>query len=52
MIALTPFLLSIAAIIANIFLSVTKIKKGLLLGVNLLFWAIVLVSFFVDGCGE
>lgn len=46
MIALTPFLLSIAAIIANIFLSVTKIKKGLLLGVNLLFWAIVLVSFF------
>lgn len=47
MIALTPFLLSIAAIIANIFLSVTRIKKGLLLGVNLLFWAIVLVSFFV-----
>lgn len=46
MIALTPFLLSIAAIIANIFLSVTKIKKPVLLGLNLAFWAVVLVSFF------
>ena len=46
MIAIAPFLLSIAAIIANIFLSVTKIKKPTLLGLNLAFWAVVLVSFF------
>lgn len=46
MIAIAPFLLSIAAIIANIFLSVTKIKKPVLLGLNLAFWAAVLVSFF------
>lgn len=46
MIAIAPFLLSIAAIIANIFLSVTKIKKPVLLGLNLAFWAVVLVSFF------
>ena len=46
MIAIAPFLLSIAAIIANIFLSVTKIKKPILLGLNLAFWAVVLVSFF------
>lgn len=46
MIAIAPFLLSIAAIIANIFLSVTKIKKPVLLGLNLVFWAVVLVSFF------
>lgn len=46
MIALTPFLLSIAAIIANIFLSVTRINKALLLGLNLAFWAVILISFF------
>lgn len=46
MIAIAPFLLSIAAIIANIFLSITKIKKPVLLGLNLAFWAVVLVSFF------
>lgn len=46
MIAIAPFLLSIAAIIANIFLSVTKIKKPVLLGLNLAFWVVVLVSFF------
>lgn len=46
MIAIAPFLLSIAAIIANIFLSVTKIKKPVLLGLNLAFWTVVLVSFF------
>lgn len=46
MIAIAPFLLSIATIIANIFLSVTKIKKPVLLGLNLAFWAVVLVSFF------
>lgn len=46
MIAIAPFLLSIVAIIANIFLSVTKIKKPVLLGLNLAFWAVVLVSFF------
>lgn len=46
MIAIAPFLLSIAAIIANIFLSVTKIKKPVLLGLNLAFWAVVLVLFF------
>ena len=47
MIALTPFLLSIAAIVANIFLSVTKINKISLLGINLAFWALILISFFV-----
>lgn len=46
MIAIAPFLLSIAAIIANIFLSVTKIKKPVLLELNLAFWVVVLVSFF------
>ncbi|MCR8696625.1 MULTISPECIES: NADH-quinone oxidoreductase subunit N [Campylobacter] len=46
MIALTPFLLSIAAIIANIFLSVTRINKALLLGLNLAFWTVILISFF------
>ncbi|WP_086247482.1 NADH-quinone oxidoreductase subunit N [Campylobacter vicugnae] len=46
MIAIAPFLLSVAAIIANIFLSVTKIKKPVLLGLNLAFWTVVLVSFF------
>ena len=47
MIALTPFLLSIAAIVANIFLSVTKINKISLLGINLAFWALILISFFI-----
>ena len=47
MIALIPFLLSIAAIVANIFLSVTKINKISLLGINLAFWALILISFFI-----
>ena len=47
MIALIPFLLSIAAIVANIFLSVTKINKISLLGINLAFWAVILISFFI-----
>ncbi len=47
MIALLPFILSLAATFINIFLCVTNISKRYSINLNILFWVIIFISFFI-----